>query len=184
MPDPVPRLISRPTDSLDREIGDGTHLGELVATLHLAPTPEEVLHPKYSLQRVEELLARADLAEREADVMRRRSELVDGERHTLDEIGKEYGVTRERIRQLETLARDRLKTVLVGGVPEPRGKRRRRRKPEPGVPEAAPAVPAPVPEVAAPVPEAASPVPETTPPVPPAPKVKGPRMPERQEALF
>ncbi|MGW3956278.1 sigma-70 family RNA polymerase sigma factor [Streptomyces sp. NPDC004752] len=120
------RRISRPTDSLDREIGDGTHLGELVATLHLAPTPEEVLHPKYSRQRAEELLARADLTEREAEVMRRRSGLVGGERQTLEEIGEEYGVSRERIRQLETKARDRLKVVLEGGVPEPRGKRKRK----------------------------------------------------------
>ncbi|TDT40034.1 RNA polymerase sigma factor (sigma-70 family) [Streptomyces sp. BK208] len=121
------RRISRPTDSLDREIGDGTHLGELVATLHLAPTPEEMLHPKYSRQRVEELLARAGLTEREADVMRRRSGLVGGERQTLEEIGEEYGVSRERIRQLETRARDRLKVVLAGGAPEPRGKKRRRK---------------------------------------------------------
>ncbi|MFH8473681.1 sigma-70 family RNA polymerase sigma factor [Streptomyces sp. NPDC018000] len=172
------RRISRPTDSLDREIGDGTHLGELVAALHLAPTPEEVLHPKYSRQRVEELLALAGLTEREADVMRRRSELVGGERQTLDEIGKEYGVTRERIRQLETLARDRLKTVLAGGVPEPRVTRRRRRKPEPCVPAAAQPAPALVPETAPPTP---APVPETA---PPAPRAKGPRVPEGQEALF
>jgi RNA polymerase primary sigma factor len=126
------RRISRPTDSLDREIGDGTHLGELVATLHLAPTPEEVLHPKYSRQRVERLLTRAGLTEREADVMRRRSGLVGGERQTLEEIGEEYGVSRERIRQLETRARDRLKVVLAGGVPEPRGKKRRRKPREQG----------------------------------------------------
>ncbi|MFE1403491.1 RNA polymerase sigma factor RpoD/SigA [Streptomyces sp. NPDC058770] len=180
------RRISRPTDSLDREIGDGTHLGELVAALHLAPTPEEVLHPKYSRQRVEELLALAGLTEREADVMRRRSELVDGEQQTLEEIGKEYGVTRERIRQLETLARDRLKTVLAGGVPEPRVQRKRRRKPAPCVAAAVPALPepAPVPEAAPPAREAAAPAPEATPPAPPAPKAKEPRVPEGQETLF
>ncbi|MFF5856367.1 RNA polymerase sigma factor RpoD/SigA [Streptomyces sp. NPDC012751] len=131
------RRISRPTDSLDREIGDGTHLGELVATLHLAPAPEEVLYPKYSRQRVEELLARAGLTEREADVMRRRSGLVGGERQTLEEVGEAYGVSRERIRQLETRARDRLKVVLAGGVPEPRGRKRRRESRE-GVRETGP----------------------------------------------
>lgn len=161
------RRISRPTDSLDREIGDGTHLGELIATLHLAPTPEEVLAPKYSRQRVEELLARADLTEREADVMRRRCGLVGGERETLDDIGKEYGVTRERIRQLETRARDRLKEVLEGGVPAPRGKRGRKRKPP--VQEAAPQPPVPTP-----VAEAAASVP----------RVKRSRVPEGQETLF
>jgi RNA polymerase primary sigma factor len=157
------RRISRPTDSLDREIGDGTHLGELVATLHLAPTPEEVLYPKYSRQRVEELLDRAGLTEREADVMRRRSGLVGGERQTLEEIGEEYGVSRERIRQLETRARDRLKVVLAGGVPEPRGKRGRKPKPRPR--EEAP--PAPVAVVA-----------------PPSSKSKRPGVLEGQETLF
>ncbi|CAL9436138.1 sigma-70 family RNA polymerase sigma factor [Streptomyces sp. enrichment culture] len=144
------RRISRPTDSLDREIGDGTHLGELVATLHLAPTPEEVLAPKYSRQRVEELLARACLSEREADVMRRRCGLVGGERQTLEEIGEEYGVSRERIRQLETRARDRLKEVLAGGVPAPRGKRGRKRKAP--VQEAAPPASAPAEEAPRPTP--------------------------------
>ncbi|MFI9598573.1 sigma-70 family RNA polymerase sigma factor [Streptomyces sp. NPDC052043] len=144
------RRISRPTDSLDREIGDGTHLGELIAKLHLAPTPEEVLAPKYSRQRVEELLARAGLTEREADVMRRRCGLVGGERETLDDIGKEHGVTRERIRQLETRARDRLKEVLEGRVPEPRGKRGRKRKPPAREEAPQPPVPTPVAEFPAP----------------------------------
>ncbi|MFJ5259406.1 RNA polymerase sigma factor RpoD/SigA [Streptomyces sp. NPDC088387] len=159
------RRISRPTDSLDREIGDGTHLGELVATLHLAPTPEEVLAPKYSRERVEELLTRACLSEREADVMRRRCGLVGGERQTLEEIGEEYGVTRERIRQLETRARDRLKEVLAGGVPAPRGKRGRKRKPP--VQEAPPPASAPV---------------EKAPR--PTPRVKKPQIPEGQGTLF
>lgn len=166
----VVRRISRPTDSLDREIGDGTHLGDLIATLHLAPTPEEVLHPKYSRERAEELLTRAGLTEREADVMRRRSGLVGGERQTLDDIGKEYGVTRERIRQLETKARDRLKEVLAGGVPEPRGKRKR--KPKARVREEAPPAPAP------------TPVAEAVPPTPRAGTTKTARVSEGQETLF
>lgn len=165
------RRISRPADSLDREIGDGTHLGELVAALHLAPTPEDVLHPKYSRERVEELLARACLTEREADVMRRRSGLVGGERQTLDDIGQEYGLTRERIRQVETLARDRLKTVLAGGVPEPRGKRRRKRTPQ--APEETPPAPAPPP----------SPAPLTQ-AVPVVARAKRPKISEGQETLF
>jgi RNA polymerase primary sigma factor len=167
------RRISRPTDSLDREIGDGTHLGDLVATLHLAPTPEEVLHPKYSRQRVERLLARAQLTEREADVMRRRSGLVGGERQTLEEIGEEYGVSRERIRQLETRARDRLKEVLAGREPEPRGKRKR--KPKPPVRAEAPPTPAPAPAAVA---QAVVPMPV------PVPKARKPLVPEGQETLF
>ncbi|MFI9173065.1 RNA polymerase sigma factor RpoD/SigA [Streptomyces lincolnensis] len=160
------RRISRPTDSLDREIGDGTHLGELVATLHLAPTPEEVLYPKFSRQRAEALLALAGLTEREADVMRRRSGLVGGEPQTLEDIGKKYGVTRERIRQLETRARQRLMDVLAGDQPTPRGKPKRGRKRP--VQEDASNAPAPVAEPAS----------------PPAPRVKRPQIPEGQETLF
>lgn len=174
------RRISRPTDSLDREIGDGTHLGELVATLHLAPTPEEVLYPKYSRQRAEELLARAGLTEREADVMRRRSGLVGGERQTLEEIGDEYGVSRERIRQLETRARDRLKVVLAGGVPEPRGKRKR--KPKPSVAEETP----PTTTTTTTTTPAHAPAPAPAPPAeaPAAPRSTRAKVPEGQGTLF
>ncbi|MFF4763414.1 sigma factor-like helix-turn-helix DNA-binding protein [Streptomyces sp. NPDC001292] len=83
------------------------------------------------------------LSEREADVMRRRCGLVGGERQTLGEIGEEYGVTRERTRQLENRARDRLKKVLAGSAPAPRGKRGRKRKTQ--VQEEASPAPAPAP---------------------------------------
>jgi RNA polymerase primary sigma factor len=42
------------------------------------------------------------LSEREANVVRLRFGLTDGQPHTLDEIGHIHGVTRERIRQIET----------------------------------------------------------------------------------
>ncbi|MEI2641255.1 MAG: sigma factor-like helix-turn-helix DNA-binding protein [Candidatus Nanopelagicales bacterium] len=42
------------------------------------------------------------LSEREAGVVRMRFGLTDGQPKTLDEIGKVYGVTRERIRQIES----------------------------------------------------------------------------------
>ncbi len=43
-----------------------------------------------------------ELNERERDVVRLRFGLVDGQPHTLEEVGKEFGVTRERIRQIES----------------------------------------------------------------------------------
>ncbi|MEV8287059.1 sigma factor-like helix-turn-helix DNA-binding protein [Streptomyces niveus] len=101
--------------------------------------------------------------------MRRRTGLVGGERQTLDDIGKEYGVSRERIRQLETRARDRLKEVLAGGVPEPRGKRQR--KPKARVREKAPSGPAP------------APVAEAVPPTPRAGTRKTAQVSEGQEML-
>jgi RNA polymerase primary sigma factor len=49
------------------------------------------------------------LSEREAGVMALRFGLADGEPKTLDEIGKVYGVTRERIRQIETKTMGKLR---------------------------------------------------------------------------
>jgi RNA polymerase primary sigma factor len=49
------------------------------------------------------------LPEREADVVSMRFGLTDGQPKTLDEIGKVYGVTRERIRQLESQAMTKLR---------------------------------------------------------------------------
>ena len=48
---------------------------------------------------------------READVIAMRFGLVDGEAKTLDEIGKVYGVTRERIRQIESKTMSKLRHV-------------------------------------------------------------------------
>jgi RNA polymerase primary sigma factor len=104
------RKISRVTDSLDRVIGDGTHLGELLGISRPAPGPEDVLRHKMSRECVDQLLAHRP--EREADIVRRRLGLIDGEVQTLEDIGKEYGVTRERIRQLEARALKRLREKL------------------------------------------------------------------------
>jgi RNA polymerase primary sigma factor len=51
--------------------------------------------------------ALAGLSEREQEIVRRRFGLDDGQARTLEEVGKEFGVTRERIRQIEakTLAK-------------------------------------------------------------------------------
>jgi DNA-directed RNA polymerase sigma subunit (sigma70/sigma32) len=49
------------------------------------------------------------LSEREAGVIRLRFGLINGEPHTLDQIGQVYGVTRERIRQIETKALSKLR---------------------------------------------------------------------------
>jgi RNA polymerase primary sigma factor len=51
----------------------------------------------------------ATLSEREAGVVRLRFGLTDGQPRTLDEIGQVYGVTRERIRQIETRTMSKLR---------------------------------------------------------------------------
>ncbi len=52
------------------------------------------------VQAVDEALD--DLNDREKEVVRLRFGLVDGQPRTLEEVGKEFGVTRERIRQIES----------------------------------------------------------------------------------
>jgi RNA polymerase primary sigma factor len=49
------------------------------------------------------------LTDREEKVLRLRYGLLDGKTHTLEEVGKEFGVTRERIRQIESKALRKLR---------------------------------------------------------------------------
>lgn len=58
---------------------------------------------------INELLAK--FPEREADIIRKRYGLYDGTNHSLEKIGEEYGVTRERIRQIEVRALKRLRIL-------------------------------------------------------------------------
>ena len=51
---------------------------------------------------LEEILG--TLTQREADVLKMRFGIYDGRTHTLEEVGKTFGVTRERIRQIENKA--------------------------------------------------------------------------------
>ena len=50
------------------------------------------------------------LTEREFDVLMKRFGFTDGRVHTLDEIGKEFGITRERVRQIEVKALRKLRS--------------------------------------------------------------------------
>lgn len=61
---------------------------------------------EYSKKEIQRLLNEclSTLTEREADVIKMRFGLVDGKRHTLEEVGQYYKVTRERIRQIENKA--------------------------------------------------------------------------------
>lgn len=79
------------TDSLD---GDQTDIAD-----EFAVSVDEVINHKVFHQQVEDLLA--GFPDRQAEIVRLRFGLSGQEPLTLDEIGKIYGVTRERIRQLE-----------------------------------------------------------------------------------
>ncbi|MFE1291295.1 sigma-70 family RNA polymerase sigma factor [Streptomyces sp. NPDC058751] len=107
------RKLSRRTDSLDRVIGDGATLGDFIGRANpLPPVDRGVLDACL----LEQALAIVDtFTEREARILVRRLGLDRDEPSTLDELGREFGVTRERIRQIETKAlvafRDRLRTA-------------------------------------------------------------------------
>ncbi|MBT2398316.1 RNA polymerase sigma factor RpoD/SigA [Streptomyces sp. ISL-100] len=94
------RRISRPTDSLDRIIGDDTALGDLIIGPNRLPGPDLVLIRKELLARLRHVLEH--LTERERHVVIRRTGLDGDEPDTLEDIGAVFGVTRERIRQIES----------------------------------------------------------------------------------
>lgn len=110
--------IRRHVDYLDRPAGDVT-LGELVPDERTSvPGPEEALSGKFGLQRVDGILSL--LRPREAQILRLRHGVVDGERWTLEQIGSVLGVTRERVRQLESRALKAIRT-WASEIPGPDG---------------------------------------------------------------
>ena len=70
-----------------------------------ADTPADMATKKMLVQAVEEALG--ELSDREQEIVRMRFGLDDGQAKTLEDVGREFGVTRERIRQIEakTLAK-------------------------------------------------------------------------------
>lgn len=71
------------------------------------PTPPQVTYQNMLMEKIEEILA--TLTVREARILRLRYGLEDGHTHTLEEVGRKFGLTRERIRQIEHKALRRLR---------------------------------------------------------------------------
>ena len=94
--------------SLETPVGeDGeNNLGDMVEDKTEA-TPEEAMNQLVQKEEVSELLEA--LNERERQVIRLRYGLEDGKPHTLEEIGNELDVTRERVRQIEARAMEKLR---------------------------------------------------------------------------
>ncbi len=99
--------ISQETVSLESPVGEeeDSTLGEFIPSVEHSPEEQAV----YQLLRdhVSEFLQY--LSPREQKILRMRFGLDDGRTHTLEEVGEEFGVTRERIRQIEAKALQRLK---------------------------------------------------------------------------
>ena len=103
--------MSQMISSLDVPIGEDeeTSVGDLIADPHLE-NPLKKLTEECNKEIIEAVLS--TLATREADVLRRRFGLETGEPQTLEEIGQSYGVTRERIRQIETKAMRKMRNPM------------------------------------------------------------------------
>jgi len=89
--------------SLDTPVGDDgeTELGELVQETDPL-TPEDITLAMLRREEIANLVGRLD--GRTATILRARYGMTDGKEHTLTEVGKQLGLTRERIRQIEKAA--------------------------------------------------------------------------------
>jgi RNA polymerase primary sigma factor len=109
-PDQIEELLrtSRQPISLDSTIGeDGeTSIGDLIEDVD-APEAGELVDRQLMADQLRSALSA--LTPREATIMSMRFGLYDGNPHTLDEIGKALGLTRERIRQLEKQSLSKLR---------------------------------------------------------------------------
>ena len=100
--------IAREPASLETPIGeeDDSNLGDFVADSNVV-TPEGNVESVMLREHIDALLG--DLKERERQVIVLRFGLEDGHPRTLEEVGKEFNVTRERIRQIEAKALRKLR---------------------------------------------------------------------------
>ncbi len=94
--------------SLETPIGeeDDSHLGDFVQD-EITTQPADAAAATLLREQLEEVLK--SLTAREEQVLRMRFGLTDGKPHTLEEVGKEFDVTRERIRQIESKALRKLR---------------------------------------------------------------------------
>ena len=99
------RRISQLPVSLETPIGD-SQLGDFIED-HDLPSPDEAAAGHLLHEQIEDMLD--TLTEREREVLHFRFGLEDGHSYTLEEVGKKFNVTRERIRQIEAKALRKLR---------------------------------------------------------------------------
>ena len=93
--------------SLEHPVGEDedSELGNFIENDQ--PSPSQTTHNKMLHEKIEEMLG--TLTPREARILRLRFGLQNGRTYTLEEVGKKFGLTRERIRQIEGRALRRLR---------------------------------------------------------------------------
>ncbi len=106
--------IDQDTVSLETPVGDDggdekSTLGDFVADDKIL-SPDQESSRRILSDQVKEILN--DLSLKERKILEMRHGLTDGITHTLEEVGKEFGVTRERIRQIEAKAHEKIRVHL------------------------------------------------------------------------
>jgi len=108
--DKVRRTLKSAQDSvsLDNLIGENTdsYFGDFVPDTD-RPSPEDTVIRKRLKEQIRAVLN--TLTERDAEILKLRFGLGDGRDYTLEEVGQRFGITRERVRQLETKALKKLR---------------------------------------------------------------------------
>lgn len=103
------RKISKNTLSLEKPVGDEEDNSTLQHFIEDedSPTPDEVASENLLKSHIKDIIQ--ELSDREQKILEMRFGLDDGQTHTLEEVGEVFDVTRERIRQIEAKALDKLK---------------------------------------------------------------------------
>ncbi len=102
--------INQSTASLDKPTGDSSEekstLGEFIADEKML-SPDQEASRRILADQIKEILG--DLTPKERQILEMRHGLKDGIMYTLEEVGREFGVTRERIRQIEAKAHEKIR---------------------------------------------------------------------------
>ncbi len=103
--------IDQDTVSLEAPVGDDSDDGRSVLGDFLPDdkilSPDQESSRRILADQVKEILG--DLSEKERQILEMRHGLMDGITHTLEEVGQKFGVTRERIRQIEAKAHEKIR---------------------------------------------------------------------------
>ena len=102
--------IDQGTFSLEAPVGgdeeEKSTFGDFLADDKIA-APDQESNQRIIRDQLQEILA--DLPPKEKKIIEMRNGLIDGVYHTLEDVGKEFGVTRERIRQIEAKALEKMR---------------------------------------------------------------------------